>query len=112
VPEAGRPRVVGVDDWAKRKGQTYGPLLVDLEHHRPIEVLPERTAETLAEWLKAHSEVEIISRDRSQVYAQGTIEGAPQATQIADPFHLLQNMTDALKRMLDQHPKILRETVK
>lgn len=106
------PGVLGVDDWAKRKGQTYGTILVDLEQHRPIELLPEATAEALAAWLKAHPGVEIISRDRATIYAQGASEGAPDATQVADRFHLLQNMTDMLKRFLDHQPKILQETAK
>jgi transposase len=112
LPTDPQPRVLGVDDWAKRKGQTYGTILVDLEQRRPIELLPECTAEALAEWLKAHPGVEIISRDRATVYAQGASEGAPQATQVADRFHLLQNMTDTLKRFLDHQPKVLQEAAK
>lgn len=112
LPPETTPRVLGVDDWAKRKGQTYGTILVDLEQHRPIELLPEATAEALAAWLKAHPGVEIISRDWATIYAQGASEGAPEATQVADRFHLLQNMTDMLKRFLDHQPKILQEAAK
>jgi transposase len=106
------PRVLGVDDWAKRKGQSYGTLLVDLERHCPLELLPDDTAASLAGWLRTHPEVEIISRDRAHAYAQGASAGAPQAIQVADRFHLLQNMTHTLKRFLDHQPGVLREAAK
>jgi transposase len=102
------PRVLGVDDWAKRKGQTYGTILVDLETRCPVDVLSDRSAESLREWLAEHPGVEIITRDRSGEFAAGATDGAPAATQIADRFHLLQNLTDALKRMFDRQPKELQ----
>ena len=104
------PRVVGVDDWALCKGQQYGTLVVDLEQQRPIEVLPDRTAETLADWLKAHPSVEVVSRDRSTTYAEGAAQGTPNACQVADRFHLMLNMGQALQRLLDRHPEVLKET--
>lgn len=94
------PRVLGVDDWAKRKGQTYGTILVDLEKREPIELLPDSEAETLAQWLKAHPGVQIIARDRSGAYAQGAQQGSPHAQQIADRWHLLRNLTEAVERVL------------
>ncbi len=106
------PRVLGVDDWAKKKGQTYGTILVDLEKHQPIDVLPDRSAEALEEWLADHPGVEIITRDRSGEYAAGATAGAPKATQVADRFHLLQNLTDTLTRMFDRQPQNLREAAK
>jgi len=102
------PRVLGVDDWAMRKGQRYGTILCDLEHRRPLELLSERSAETLAAWLIAHPGVELISRDRGGSYAQGAASGAPGALQIADRFHLLQNVRDALVRLLDRHHEDLK----
>jgi transposase len=101
-------RILGVDDWAFKRGYRYGTLLVDLEQHQPIDVLPDRTADTLAEWLKAHPEIEIVSRDRSSEYIAGITRGAPQAIQVADRWHLLRNLGDAVERALARHPKALR----
>lgn len=97
------PRVLGVDDFARRKGQVYGTILVDLEQHRPVDLLPDRTAATLIKWLQQHPGVEIISRDRSTEYIRGATEGAPHAVQVADRFHLLMNLREALERVLDRN---------
>jgi transposase len=95
-------RVVGVDDWAKRNGQRYGTILVDLERGSVADLLQDRTADTLAHWLKEHPEIEIVSRDRSQTYADGIARGAPQAIQIADRWHLLKNIADTVSKVLQQ----------
>ncbi len=95
-------RVVGLDDWAWRKGSTYGTIIVDLERHQVIDLLPDRSAGTTANWLKQHPEVEIISRDRCGSFAQGAREGAPQARQVADRFHILQNLREAIQTQLSR----------
>lgn len=111
-PPIQTPRVLGIDDWALRKGQRYGTILVDLENHRPIDLLPDRNSDTVAEWLQEHPGVEIITRDRSGEYANGARQGAPDAVQVADRFHLLLNVTDALRRMFDRHQKVLAAVAK
>lgn len=114
APEASTqtPRVLGVDDWAMKKGQSYGTILINQETGRPVELLPECSAEVLAQWLSEHPGVEIITRDRAGDYAAGATTGAPDALQVADRFHLLQNLTDMLKRMFERQPKQLREATR
>ncbi len=97
------PRVLGVDDWSLRKSQTYGTILVDLERHRVVDLLSDRSAETLVEWLLRHPGVEVIARDGSNTYADGAARGAPDAVQVADRFHLVANLREALRQLLERN---------
>jgi transposase len=102
------PAVLGVDNWALRKGHHYGTLLVDLEKGAVVDVLPDREAQTLATWLQAHPGVKIISRDRAGAYAEGARRGAPEARQVADRWHLLKNLGDALVKVLEHQRRGLK----
>ncbi|MFL5663065.1 MAG: ISL3 family transposase [Ktedonobacteraceae bacterium] len=89
--------IVGIDDWAWKKGMTYGTLIVDLQSRRPIEVLEDRSAKTAEAWLAAHPEILVVSRDRGGDYAAAARRAAPQAQQVADKFHLLKNLRERLQ---------------
>ncbi len=108
LPAHGPVRILGVDDWSRRKGRDFGTILVNLETRTVIDLLPDRTAATLAAWLRLHREVEVVSRDRAEAYADGIRQGAPHALQVADRFHLHKNATDALERYLTRMHAALR----
>jgi transposase len=101
--EAEPLRHLGVDDWAWKKGQNYGTILVDLERHKVADLLPERSAESFEQWLHRHPNVETVNRDRCGLYAEGASRGAPDAVQIADRFHLVLNLSAAIERALEEH---------
>ena len=101
--------MIGVDDWAFKKGSTYGTILVDLQSKQVVDLLPDREAGTLAAWLEDHPESRVVSRDRYGAYALGAQQGAPQAIQVADRFHLLMNIGEATKKMFQVKGKVLRE---
>src|SRR5579863_1703388 len=100
-------RNLGVDDWAWRKGQDYGTILVDLDLHRVMDLLPDRASESFSEWLKHHPEVVTISRHRCGLYAEGATLGAPQSQQIADRFHLVLNLSATMERVLEERSRQL-----
>lgn len=110
-PRHRRLRVIGVDDWAFRRGHHYGTIIVDLERHQPVDLLPDRQPGTLVVWLRRHPSIEIISRDRASAYAEAATRGAPQALQVADRLHLLKNLTDALERFFLNKRTLLKAAV-
>ena len=105
------PRFVGIDDWATRKGQRYGTILIDLEQRRVIDILPGRDGVALKKWLQEHPGVEVITRDRWSAFAQAAQEGAPQAKQVADRWHLLKNLREAVERLLSRFSSEITKVV-
>jgi transposase len=106
------PRFVGIDDWAWRKGQCYGTIVVDLERSDVIDLLPDREPETVKSWLSEHPGVELISRDRWSDYAKASAEAAAQAQQVADRWHLLKNLREAIERLFERHSAVIGEALK
>ncbi len=107
LPSHETPRILSVDDFAFRRGTRYGTVLVDLERHALVDVLPDRSAGTFARWLSEHPGVEVVSRDRGGEYAEAARRAAPHAVQVADRFHLLKNLRDAVSRVFRQHADVL-----
>lgn len=113
LPEVEPPKVLGIDDFAFRKGHrgngnTYGTILVDLEQRKPIDLLPDREGKTLEEWLKAHPGIAVVARDRFAVYANAVTAAAPEAIQVADRWHLLKNLSESLERYLDTQRSLIK----
>jgi transposase len=106
------PRLVGIDDWAWLKGQKYGTIVVDLETSEVIDLLPDRDATTVSTWLAAHPGIELVSRDRASAYSQAANEGASQAQQVADRWHLLKNVREVVERLLERHLPVITDALK
>lgn len=100
LPTTSSPRVVGIDDWSWKRGLRYGTLICDLESKRPIDVLPDRSVQTVSAWFEKRPSVEIVSRDRSSEYAAAITKGAPQALQVADRWHIGKNLAESVQTLL------------
>ena len=98
-------RVVGIDDWSWLKGSRYGTIVVDLERHEVVDVIHDRSAKTMAAWLEKSPTIEVVSRDRCGLYAQAARQGASSAQQVADRFHLVQNLRLAIEQQLSSNDR-------
>lgn len=103
------PKIIGVDDWAFKKRFNYGTIIVDLEKNKVIELLPDREAKTLTKWLKEHPSIEMVSRDRSSTYASAITEANKEITQIADRWHILNNLTEGFEQFLNTQRQSIKE---
>ncbi len=101
------PRVIGIDDFALRRGQVYGTLMIDLERRKALDMIPSREAADVAEWLKKYPKVEVVSRDRSPIYANAVNQALPNAEQIADRFHIIKNIFEVLEKILHRERKTI-----
>lgn len=109
LPEFSSVKVLGIDDWAFCRGTRYGTILVDLERKKVVELLPEVNADMVSAWLQAQPTMEVISRDRSYVFAKAAQKGAPLAQQVVDRWHLMHNLWDVLVLIFGQHLKDLKQ---
>lgn len=109
LPE--EPRVIGLDDWAFRKGRNYGTIIVDHENGNPIDLLPDRDSETVQEWLEKHPTIEVVTRDRSGEYRDAINKALPEAVQVADRWHLLKNLVKAIQRYFSRHRESVRQLI-
>jgi transposase len=109
IPPTPTLNALGVDDWAWRRGHHYGTILVNLESHQVVDLLPDRSADSVAQWLAQHPGITVVSRDRSGLYAHGITQGAPHAVQVVDRFHLVSNLREALETFFLAQPQALKE---
>ena len=109
LPPVGQPSAVGVDEFAWRRGRRFGTVIIDLEHRRPLDLLPDRDADQAAAWLQQHPQIATIARDRSELYADAATRGAPAAQQVVDRWHLLHNLGEALEQFLLHKRTVLRD---
>lgn len=111
TPVTKTPRIIGIDDWAFRKGRNYGTIIIDHELGKPIDLLPSSAGNDCKEWLEKHPSIEIVTRDRSGEYRDAITQALPDATQIADRWHLIKNMGDTIERHISKRYKSLRESM-
>jgi len=109
LPSEGLVHKVGVDEWAWKKGHRYGTILVDLEKRRVVQLLADRSVETSKAWLCKHPEIDLVSRDRGQIFREAATEGAPQAKQVVDRFHLQKNFAEALEKFFRKQERVLNK---
>jgi transposase len=102
LPESATPSLLGLDEWSYRKRLDFKTILVDLSTNRPLELLADASATTFASWLQDHPGVQVIARDRAGTFAEGATQRAPDAIQVADRFHLMQNLRTALEQILNR----------
>jgi transposase len=112
LPSEGLVRKIGIDEWAWKKGQRYGTILVDLEKRRVVQLLGDRWVETSQAWLRKHAEIDLVSRDRGKLFREATTDGAPQAKQVVDRFHLQKNFTEALEKFFRKQERILKKATR
>jgi hypothetical protein len=108
LPSEGSVHKVGIDEWAWKKGHRYGTILVDLEKRRVVQLLADREAETSKAWLRKHPEIDLVSRDRGKIFREAATDGAPQAKQVVDRFHLQKNFAQALEKFFRRHTRVLK----
>ena len=109
LPSEGKVAKVGIDEWAWKKGHRYGTILVDLEKRRVVQLLAERSAETSKEWLRKHPEIDLVSRDRGKIFREAATDGAPQAKQVVDRYHLQKNFAEALEKFFRKQEPVLKK---